>query len=60
MATRDKNKGGSPRKNDDSSIGNKQRTSQTGGQSSGGSMRHNKEDAFTKDLNKSGRKKPNR
>ena len=39
------------------SIGNMQRTTQTGGQSSGGNMMHNKEDEFTEDLRQSGRRK---
>lgn len=47
--------GHGPRKNSpDNSIGNKQGTTQTGGQNSGGENRDQREDQYTKDLRKSG------
>lgn len=47
--------GHGPRKNTpDNSIGNKQGTTQTGGQSSGGENRDQQEDKYTEDLRKSG------
>lgn len=41
----------------DSSIGNQQGTTQTGGQSSGGENRDREEDNFTDDLRRSGNRK---
>ena len=41
----------------DSSIGNQQGTTQTGGQSAGGENRDREEDKFTDDLRKSGNRK---
>lgn len=41
----------------DSSIGNQQGTTQTGGQSNGGENRDREEDNFTDDLRRSGNRK---